>query len=188
MTHELKIEAVVKLVCETFQITEKEFEIARSERKSALKAGKSEEEFWSLCAQKKGIELPKEWPQMLRAAYKEAINVAPEMYLFVELLKEKNIPVAMLSNIDSGMAKIIKEFGYYEPFDPCLLSCELGVDKPERKIYEILLEKLNLPATEVIFIDDLPQNVTGAKALGIDALLFQSQEQLKEELTKRNLL
>lgn len=60
-----------------------------------------------------------------------------------------------------------------------------GLEKPDPKIYEYLLEKVRLPAQDIVFIDDLPKNVEAAKRMGIDAILFVSQAQLQEELEAR---
>lgn len=119
---------------------------------------------------------------------KDSIGVNPEMYELVSQLKGKNIPIAMLSNIDDRLARLIRDFGLYEPFDPCLLSCEIGLEKPDPKIYDILLKKMNLPAKNIVFVDDRLENVEAAQKMGFDAILFTSQEQLQKELAKRELL
>ena len=69
----------------------------------------------------------------------------------------------------------------------CLLSCEIGIEKPDLRIYKILLHISELPAEEVIFVDDMEENVEAAKAVGLDAILFISHAQLLEEFWKRNL-
>ena len=56
--------------------------------------------------------------------------------------------------------------------------------KPQEKIYRILLERYGLKAEESIFIDDNPANIEGGKAVGIDGIVFQTVEQLKEELER----
>ena len=107
------------------------------------------------------------------------------MYILVDQLKKQQMPVAMLSNVDTRLANLLREFGLYDPFSPCLLSCEMGVDKPDLKAYEILLNQLKLPAGDVVFIDDRLENVEAAKKMGIDAILFESENQLRAELGKR---
>jgi putative hydrolase of the HAD superfamily len=119
---------------------------------------------------------------------KDAIGVNHEMYDFVLELKGKGISIALLSNIDSRLAKILKEFNLYAPFDPCLLSCEIGLEKPDPKIYEFLLKELQLPANHIIFIDDKSENVEAAQKLGFDTILFSSQKQLQKELAKRGVV
>jgi HAD superfamily hydrolase (TIGR01509 family) len=110
------------------------------------------------------------------------------MYTLVNQLKEQKIPVGLLSNIDERLSKLIRDFGLYEPFNPCLLSCEIGIEKPDLKAYEFLLTQLKLPAEEIVFIDDRPENIEAAKAVGLDAILFESELQLRGELAKRRAL
>ncbi len=64
----------------------------------------------------------------------------------------------------------------------------MGLEKPDPKAYQLLLEKVELPANEVVFIDDLEENVEAAKKLGIDAIVFKSAEQVRHELAKRGLI
>lgn len=186
MTGESKKEVVVQFLRSTFNLSEPEFEKINLEKKEALNAGKSDEEFWLQFAEQQKIALPATWPKELKAVMKEAIGVNPEMYILVAELRAKQIPVALLSNIDTRLAKLIREFGLYEPFDPCLLSCEIGVKKPDPKAYQVLLDQLKVSTTkDVVFIDDRQENVDAALKFGLDALLFTSLDKLREELEKR---
>jgi HAD superfamily hydrolase (TIGR01509 family) len=110
------------------------------------------------------------------------------MYILVNQLKEQHISIALLSNIDERLSKLIRDFGLYEPFNPCLLSCEIDAEKPDLKAYELLLTQLNLPPKEVLFIDDRLENIESAKTMGFDAILFESEQQLRNELRKRGIL
>lgn len=188
MTGEPNREAVVEFLCASFQLTPSEFEKANLEKRQAMKLGKTDEEFWINFAHEKVIALPRNWSQQFKSVMKDAIGINPEMYVLVSELKEKQVPIALLSNIDERLSKLIREFGLYEPFNPCLLSCEIGAEKPNARAYEILLEKLDLPSAEIIFIDDREENVEAAKKLGLDAILFQSSGQIRQELKKRCLL
>lgn len=186
MTGEPNKEAVVQFLRSTFALSEAEFEKINLEKREAVKAGKSDEEFWLQFAKKNDITLPADWLSAFKAVMKEAIGVNPEMYVLVAELKAKQIPVALLSNIDMRLAKLIREFGLYEPFEPCLLSCEIGAEKPDPKAYQALLDELNLStAKEVIFIDDRQENIDAALMLGFDAVLFTSVELLRQELDKK---
>lgn len=189
MTGEPKKEAVVQFLRSTFSLSEVEFEKVNLEKREAVKTGKSDEEFWRQFAEKNNIPLPTHWPHAFHVVMKEAIGVNPEMYVLVAELKSKQIPVALLSNIDQRLAKLVREFGLYEPFDPCLLSCEMGVEKPDPKAYQVLLEQLGLPMAQgVVFIDDRQENVDAALKLGFDAILFTSLAQLRTELDKRDCI
>lgn len=55
-------------------------------------------------------------------------------------------------------------------------SHEIGLRKPHREIYEFALKEGKMVAGETLFIDDLSQNIEGAKTLGIQTRLLQSGE------------
>lgn len=179
---------VVNFMCDSFHFSESEFESANLEKKKAMKDGKPDTDFWIEFAQKRGIQLPKDWAQKYIATLKKSIGADPNMYVLIDQLKDNGLRVGMLSNIDDRYTKLIRDFGFYEPFDPCLLSCEMGLEKPDPKAYELLLKTINLPAEEIVFIDDKAENVEAAKAIGIDAIVFESEKQVRDELTKRGIL
>ena len=179
---------VVDFMCDSFHFSEAEFESANLEKRKAMKAGLPDTDFWLDFARKNEIQLPKDWAQKYTAALKESVGADPKMYVLIDQLKEKGVRVGMLSNIDDRYTKLIRDFGFYKPFEPCLLSCEMGLEKPDPKAYELLIKTINLPANEIVFIDDKAENVEAAKKLGIDVILFESLPQLREELLQRELL
>lgn len=188
MTGEPNREAVITFIRQSFHFSADEFEKVNQEKRLAVKQGKTDEEFWISYAKNKGIKLPNNWTTSFRSVMKDAIGINPEMYALVDQLKEQKIPVALLSNIDERLSKLIRDFGLYDPFNPCLLSCEIGIEKPDLKAYELLLTKLNLQAKEVIFVDDRPENIESAKTIGLDVILFESEQQLRNELSRRGVL
>jgi 2-haloacid dehalogenase len=58
----------------------------------------------------------------------------------------------------------------------------LGLAKPDAAIYEAVLKSENRKAEEAIFIDDVAANVEGARAVGINGILFRGAEDLKRDL------
>jgi glucose-1-phosphatase len=72
-------------------------------------------------------------------------------------------------------------------FEQKVLSFEMRAMKPERAIYLAAVERAGVPAREVFFTDDREENVEGALAAGLDAVLFTSPEQLEKELRRRGL-
>lgn len=188
LTKDTNRAVVVQFIQKSFDLTNEEFEKVNEKKRSAVKQGKTDEEFWLAYAKTRGIQLPGDWSQAFRSVMKDAIGINPDMFSLVAKLQDQQIKVALLSNIDERLSKLIRDFGFYDPFNPCLLSCEIGVEKPDPKAYQILLDKLELPARKILFIDDSPENVESARNIGIDAILFVSTEQLREELSKRDLL
>jgi len=181
--------AIVGFLCETFQMSEEELERTHLQFKRE-RLGNFEPdatEFWLRFAEWKGTTLPSDWPAAYNSVAREALNPNLEMYALVGELKAKGVPVALLSNIEKPHGLLIRGFGFYDPFDPCLLSYEIGVRKPDPKAYLHLLDALGLPGEDVIFFDDKLENVEAARKLGIDAIQFESFAQVQKELVKRGL-
>lgn len=179
---------IVDFMCETLKCSESEFERANLAKRKAVQAGKSEIDFWLQFAKDKGVQLPSNWPETYTSMIKQSVGADPKMYALIEELKSKQVRVGLLSNINDRYVKLIRDFGFYEPFDPCLLSCEMGLEKPDPKAYELLLQTIALKAEDIVFIDDKAENVASAKKMGIDAIVFESEEQVRSELSKRGLL
>ena len=64
-----------------------------------------------------------------------------------------------------------------ELFDVVVESAFVGVRKPERRIYELTLERLGVAAEAALMIDDIELNCDAARALGMEAIWFRSTEQ-----------
>jgi epoxide hydrolase-like predicted phosphatase len=76
-------------------------------------------------------------------------------------------------------------YGFEEMCDAVVYSHEEGVKKPERRIYEIVCERLGVQATEAIFLDDVPACVEGARQVGMSAITFVDNEQAIAEIQDR---
>ena len=87
-------------------------------------------------------------------------------------LKEQGYRLYFLSNFPMDLFEEVKT-GYYffKYFDGGVISAEAKASKPERKIYEILLEKYSLLPEECLFIDDLEVNVKAAEEAGMNGLV-----------------
>ena len=92
------------------------------------------------------------------------------------LLKElkKNYTIYLLSNTNSIHIDALKNqlgntewLAFCKLFDKMYLSHELGLRKPDAKIFEYILMEQKLKTKEVFFIDDSQQHITSAKKLGI---------------------
>jgi epoxide hydrolase-like predicted phosphatase len=69
-------------------------------------------------------------------------------------------------------------------FDAFVVSYEVGVLKPDPRIYQEVLRRAELPAEACVFVDDRPGNVEGAARLGIHAVQFTSADQVAADLTR----
>ncbi|MHC4145238.1 MAG: HAD family hydrolase [Planctomycetota bacterium] len=142
----------------------------------------SEETFWREIARKLGKPVPAAsslWSEAFRSAHVPR----PEVFSWVALLHDKGYKTALLSNTELPAVEFFQEFNY-GMFDVLVFSCVEGVIKPQRKIYEITLERLVSRARQSVFIDDRQDYVQGAKQAGLNTILFKSIDQVKSELTE----
>lgn len=85
---------------------------------------------------------------------------------------------AILSNSFVGAREQEEaRYGFTSLVDLAIYSHEEGVRKPDPRIYEIAIERLGVAPAEILFLDDLQENVEAARAAGIEAVLFTSTAQ-----------
>ena len=98
-------------------------------------------------------------------------------------LKKQGYKLYFLSNFPIDIFEEIKT-GYYffTYFDGGVISSEVKFSKPDRRIYEILLEKYLLTPEESLFIDDIEINVRAAEASGMKGLVTYGSEEISKEL------
>jgi putative hydrolase of the HAD superfamily len=92
--------------------------------------------------------------------------------------------VGLISNAWSGLRAWLAARGHDRVFDEMVISAEIGVMKPDERIYRIALDKFGVAAGESVFVDDFPENVECARAVGMHAIRFREPGMMKEELTR----
>lgn len=100
-------------------------------------------------------------------------GVRDEMVGFCRELKQRGLRTSLLTN----NAKEFEDFWkpllpLDELFEDVVDSSEVGMRKPAAAIYELALGRLALQASQVVFVDDAPGNVAGARAVGITSVLM----------------
>jgi len=71
-----------------------------------------------------------------------------------------------------------------ELFDAVVISGQEGVRKPDQAIYEVAIERLGVPASEIVFVDDLPGNLKPARELGMTTVHHTSAADTLDQLEK----
>ncbi len=95
----------------------------------------------------------------------------------------KTYKTALLTNAHYEFIEpVIKEAHLDHIFDEIIISSRLGVTKPQAQIFEYALERLGVKPQEAIFVDDIQRHVDGAKAVGINALLYRDLKKLKNDI------
>jgi putative hydrolase of the HAD superfamily len=101
----------------------------------------------------------------------------------IRTLRAAGHPIYYLSNMAHAWFDYIERHRDFWPlFDGGIVSCRVGLLKPEPAIFEHLLERYGLRAGDTIFIDDIPENVAAAATLGISAIRFTDARECAREL------
>jgi glucose-1-phosphatase len=86
-------------------------------------------------------------------------------------LKKQGFKIYYLSNFPIDIFEEIKSgYFFFKHFDGGVISSEVKFSKPDRRIYEIIIEKYSLNPGECLFIDDLETNVRSAESTGMKGL------------------
>lgn len=106
----------------------------------------------------------------------------PEALAVVDSLRGR-VPLGLVSNTNSlHFEHLDARLALRERFDHLSLSHEVGALKPHPALYRDALGALDVPAASAWFTDDLPENVEGARALGLRAERFTNVPQLRRQL------
>ncbi len=107
-----------------------------------------------------------------------------ELLDFIRSLRLK-YKTALLSNAWSDLRQLLTEtWKIHDAFDEIIISAEVGLIKPDPRVFELALKRLGIAPGEAVFIDDLQRNVEGARAVGLHAIRFRDPQQARRELTE----
>ena len=96
-----------------------------------------------------------------------------------ERIAARGTKIAILSNMPADvLARLRKKHAWIAHFPIGVFSCDVGVVKPDREIYDCTVQQLGVAAEQVLFIDDHPANIEGAKRAGMQTILYERFEQL----------
>jgi putative hydrolase of the HAD superfamily len=111
-------------------------------------------------------------------------DVNDDILKLVQKLKKKGIHAYLASNNEKYRVDyLVNTVGLGKYFDHTFSSAELGYKKPESEFYNLMLQKIGVTNLgEVMFWDDDPENVEGAKEVGIEACLYKDFEEFREAL------
>jgi putative hydrolase of the HAD superfamily len=139
----------------------------------------SAEEYASRCARRLGADADHVRGLLEYAFASDQVN--EELIRYARSLRGR-IRVAALTNTWSFGRRLAWERGIADLFDVFVGSAEEGVRKPDPGIFHVLLRRLGLDAPEVAFVDDTPENVETARALGFHAIQHVSTSRTIREL------
>jgi 2-haloacid dehalogenase len=121
------------------------------------------------------------WEQMLKGEISETVEILHEL--------KKKFKIYGLTNWSAETFPVaLKRFGFLQIFDGIVVSGDEKLIKPEKEIFELLLNRYNLKAENCVFIDDNIKNIEAAAAIGFHAIHFTSANDLKQRLVLLKIL
>ena len=105
---------------------------------------------------------------------------------WIGAMKKAGYHVYILSNYGSWTYEKTKDnaLNFLEDVDGAIFSYQVKLIKPDAEIFYALFEKYGLHAEECVFLDDLPANIEGAKAVGMHGIVFTGLEDALAELER----
>lgn len=119
------------------------------------------------------------WEEMLRGPISETVEILQE------LRQSSKYRLYALTNWSHETFDIaLERFEFLHWFEGIVVSGVEKTRKPFTEIYDILLSRYDIRASQAIFIDDNLRNVEAAKAVGIHSIHYLNPQQLKGDLNK----
>ena len=145
----------------------------------------SDGEFAARLEREFGCAIPR---QALARAVGDIFSPVEGMGEFLADVKRTDIRLMLLSNTcRAHLDWIQSQWDFLSYFDDLILSYDVGVMKPERRIFEALVARVQADPATLFFTDDIPENVAASRAFGIDAEVFIDVVTLRRQLSERGL-
>ena len=106
------------------------------------------------------------------------------MRVLLKKLKQSGFKLYGLTNWSDTIYRVMEKFDIFRLLDGMVISCEEHFIKPEKEIYLRLRDKYGLKPSECLFTDDRMVNVLGAKAIGMEAVLFTTPKEYIFEIER----
>ncbi len=128
-----------------------------------------EEEHWRNVM--KVLKLPVgEYPRV-REEFFAGDVIDHEVLNFLRSIKPK-VKTGLISNAWSGLRNYVVREKFDDAFHKMIISAEVGVAKPDPKIYHIALEQIQVKAKEAVFVDDVLENIEACEKVGMKGIHF----------------
>jgi epoxide hydrolase-like predicted phosphatase len=169
---------------EQLGMTSRELEKIFFESESSIRASTGEipeEAHWQAVAKVVGVDQPA--AEKIIDAFFSGDRADDNLLNFLRSLRPER-KVGLISNAWSGLRAFITRQKFEDVFDEMIVSAEVGLVKPDPRIYRLALEKLGAQPEESVFLDDVLVNVEAARSVGMSAIQFTQPEKALEELKK----
>jgi len=141
----------------------------------------TENEYWNRISKKNKWKIQN---NVLKKAIRKNFEEIEGVRDIIEKLKKQNYKLGLLSvHAKEWVDYCNKKFNYHKLFDAIVYSYQEAACKPDKKVYKLILKKLNSLPHECVFIDDKAKNLLPADELGIKTIRFENAQQLRKDLS-----
>lgn len=122
-------------------------------------------------------------PSEVAAVFTNDVAKNKELFDYIAELKKRGYKTGIISNVGSDWIRVsFLNDEEHRLFDVTVLSYEIGISKPDARIYLETTNRLNILPAEAVFTDDRQKHIDGAKDAGMHAILFEQFAQFKHDL------
>jgi putative hydrolase of the HAD superfamily len=120
-------------------------------------------------------------PELVRGEIALWNQYDQRIFDWIAQLRSAGFRTAILSNLPRVLGEELRRTpGFLEHFDHVTFSYELGVVKPQSEIYVDAIRGLEVEPSQALFLDDKAENVEGARAIGLQAVLYTTWENFSD--------
>ncbi len=117
--------------------------------------------------------------------WSDPVEAMPGMKELIRDAKAAGIKIYLLSNVSRRLDEYWHNIPGSKYFDGRVMSSAIHLVKPQPEIFEYLLNTFSLKADECLFVDDMPENAEGARAVGLHGFRFTGDvDALREEIAR----
>jgi HAD superfamily hydrolase (TIGR01509 family) len=121
---------------------------------------------------------------ILRADFFATDRIDEELVRFIRRIRPR-ARVCLISNAWPEIRGLLEtQWGLADAFEPLVLSAEVGLAKPDPRIFRLALERAQVEPSQAAFVDDFPENVEAAAALGMRPVLFRTPKQAQDDVVR----
>lgn len=142
---------------------------------------KSNQEHWQWLGEYFGLERP-ELIQMRRDFF-AGDQMNEPLVAYVKRLRLAGYRTGLLSNYNDAARRLwSEEYPFIHYFDGVIVSAEVGLLKPNPRIYYLAVQSVDVNPSEALFVDDFAENIAGASAVGMPTIHFTDPALAQQQL------
>lgn len=124
--------------------------------------------------------------ELLREEFFAGDQLDQSLVSFIRELKQNRIAIGLISNAWPDTRDWLETHAKIaDIFDHMVISSEIGMAKPDPRVYQLALEGLQMDPAQAVFVDDFIENIEGAEAVGMLGLHFQDPQTVMQTLREQ---